>query len=125
MGSIVQINTSRGGIPKRSVLHAVVGRLGIDGDAVAHPQIHGGPKQAVLLISEEAIEEIKAMGYPLFAGALGENLTTRGLDRRTMRVGQRYRAGTGMLELTKVRVPCNTLYVYGPGGQARNYDQDL
>jgi MOSC domain-containing protein YiiM len=55
-----------------------------------------------------------AKGYPLFYGALGENLTTRGLDPRSMRPGQRYRVGQAILELTKLRQPCAELDIYGP-----------
>jgi len=33
--------------------------------------IHGGPKQAILLIAIESIEKLKSDGFPLFAGALG------------------------------------------------------
>jgi MOSC domain-containing protein YiiM len=121
-GRIVQINVSRGGLPKRAVPRATVGPLGIEGDAVAHPQFHGGPRKALLLICAEAIEELRQQGYPLFYGALGENLTVEGLDRRQMRAGQRYRAGEVFLELTQVRVPCRTLDVYGNTIQKAMYD---
>ncbi|HTR35269.1 MAG TPA: MOSC domain-containing protein [Bryobacteraceae bacterium] len=121
-GSIIQINISPGGIPKRPVPEAVVTPEGIAGDSWAHPEIHGGPNQAILIITAEGIEELVAEGYPLFPGALGENLTTRGLDRRQMRVGQRYRAGETLLEITKLRAPCATLDVYGLGLQKAVYD---
>jgi MOSC domain-containing protein YiiM len=121
-GSIVQINISPGGIPKRPVFEAVVTTQGIQGDSWAHPQVHGGPNQAVLLVTSEAIAELVAQGFPLYPGALGENLTTLGLDRRLMRAGQRYRAGEVTLELTKLRVPCETLSRYGPGIQRAVYD---
>ena len=49
--------------------------------------------QALLLITSEGIDELIEQGYPVFAGAMGENLTTLGLDRRQMRIGQRYRVG--------------------------------
>ena len=93
--SILQINISKGGVPKRPVPEAVVTPLGIDGDLHAHPEIHGGPIKALLLITSEGIEELKNLGFPLFHGALGENLTTCGLDRRTLRIGQRWRIGRG------------------------------
>ncbi len=89
--TVVQISVSRGGVPKRSIPSGEVTRLGIVGDACAHPQIHGGPQQALLLITSEGIAELIAQGFPLYPGALGENLTTLGLDRRGMRIGQRYR----------------------------------
>jgi MOSC domain-containing protein YiiM len=112
-GHIVQVNISPGGIPKRPIAEAEVTLEGIRGDSWAHPQIHGGPNQALLLITTEGIGQLIAQGYPVYPGALGENLTTIGLDRRQMRIGQRYRAGDVMLEITKMRTPCSTLKVYG------------
>ena len=124
-GSIVQINISKGGVPKLPILEARVTRLGIVGDDHAHPEIHGGPKKALLWICEESIEELKALGLPLFAGALGENLTTRGVDRRSLRLGQRWRIGEIVIELTRVRTPCQTIQVYGAGVANAVYDQDV
>lgn len=124
-GSIVQINISPGGIPKRPIFEATVTSAGIQGDSWAHPEVHGGPDQALLLIGSESIAELVAQGFPLFPGALGENLTTLGLDRRQMRVGQRYRAGEIVFELTKLRAPCNTVGVYGAGIQHAVYDAQV
>lgn len=121
-GTITQINISPGGVPKRPIAQAEVTPEGIRGDSWTHPQIHGGPKKAVLLITSEGIDELIAQGYPLFAGALGENFTTRGLDRHQMRIGQRYRAGDVLLEITKLRMPCNTLNIYGPSIKEAIYD---
>jgi len=124
-GTIFQINVSRGGVPKRSIPSGDVTPLGIAGDQCAHPGIHGGPQQALLLITSEGIEELRALGFPLYAGALGENLTTQGLDRRGLRLGQRYRVGAVIIELTKVRQPCDQLSVYGPGIQRAVYDAQV
>lgn len=121
-GVIVQINISPGGIPKRPVPEASVTTAGIAGDRWSHADIHGGPQQALLLITSEGLDELIAQGFPLFPGALGENLTIAGLDRRQMRPGQRYRAGDVFLELTKPRGPCSALGVYGPGIQGAIYD---
>jgi MOSC domain-containing protein YiiM len=107
-GTIVQINASLGGVPKRPLASGVIIELGLAGDACAHPAIHGGPKQAVLLIAAEVIDELKSLGYPVFYGALGENLTTRGSIRRQLRIGQQLRAGGALLEITSVRGPCAT-----------------
>lgn len=100
-------------------------KLGIVGDDQAHPQIHGGPVQALLIVTAEGIDELIAQGFPLFAGALGENLTTRGLDRRAMRIGQRYRTPYLIFELTKMREPCQQLLVYGAGIQKAVYDSQI
>ena len=120
--SIVQVSVSRGGVPKRPIFEGNVTTLGIAGDEPGHPQIHGGPLQALLIITVEGIDELIAQGFPLFAGALGENLTTRGLDRRVLRIGQRYRTPNVTFEITKVRAPCEQLHIYGLGIQKAVYD---
>ncbi|MEO8025459.1 MAG: MOSC domain-containing protein [Bryobacteraceae bacterium] len=124
-GRILQVNISRGGVPKRPIPEGIVTLRGVDGDDWAHPKFHGGPKQAILLIAAEAIEQLIAGGFPLSPGALGENLTTVGLPASQLRIGQRFRAGTAVIELTKVRVPCETLSVYGSDIQAAVYDKDV
>jgi MOSC domain-containing protein YiiM len=124
-GTILQVSISRGGVPKLAIPRGDVGPLGIEGDAYNHPQIHGGPHQAVLLISSEAITELTAQGYPLYPGALGENITTAGLDRRQWRAGQRWRIGLAIVEFTEVRVPCSQLSVYGPGIRHAIYDDQV
>lgn len=124
-GSVVQINVSRGGVPKYPIPRCFIGPLGVEGDSHAHPEYHGGPRQAILLLCSEAIEELKGCGYPLFPGALGENFTLRGIDRRQMRAGQRYRIGEAFVELTKVRAPCKTLDVYGPSIKSEIYDPQV
>jgi MOSC domain-containing protein YiiM len=120
-GTIVQINVSHGGIPKRAIPSGDVTETGVKGDSWRFP-FHGGRHQAVLLITIEGLEEVIAQGFALFPGALGENLTTRGLDRHALRLGQRLRAGEAVIQLTKIRTPCATLDVYGPGIQAAIYD---
>jgi MOSC domain-containing protein YiiM len=123
-GTIVQVSVSRGGIPKRAIPSGELTATGIVGDAWRYP-FHGGRRKAILLSTIEGIEELVAQGYPLFVGALGENLTTRGLDRRELRLGQRFRAGSAVIELASIRVPCATIDVYGAGIQAATYDAQV
>ncbi|HEY7335779.1 MAG TPA: MOSC domain-containing protein [Bryobacteraceae bacterium] len=123
MASVLQINVSRGGVPKHAIADAMVTPLGIEGDMHAHPAIHGGPLKALLLMTSEGIDELREAGFPVYYGALGENITTRGLDRKTMRLGQRWRVGNIVVELTKVRVPCATIDVYGAAIKDAIYDQ--
>jgi MOSC domain-containing protein YiiM len=120
-GTVVQVNVSKGGIPKRPIPSGELTAAGITGDSWRY-RFHGGPKQAVLLITLEGIEELVAQGFPLSPGALGENFTTRGLDRRALRFGQRLQVGTAVIELTKMRQPCATLDGLGSGIQAAIYD---
>jgi MOSC domain-containing protein YiiM len=109
-------------VPNHAIGCGGVTVKGIVCDGWNHPQFHGTPKRAILLITAEGLDEIKAMGFPVYPGALGENLTTRGLDRGALRLGQCFRCGTATIQLTEVRCPCDTLSVYGKGIQASIYD---
>lgn len=121
-GKVVQVNISAGGVPKRAILEGRLTGEGFEGDSWKHPKIHGGPLQAVLLVSMEVLNGLKAKGFKVFAGAIGENLTTEGLCYGDLRAGSRLRAGEALLEITKVRTPCDTLSVYGMGIQKEIYD---
>lgn len=120
-GTVVQVNVSRGGIPKLAIPSGELLENGIAGDHWRY-RFHGGRRKAVLLVTIEGIDELVSQGFPLFAGALGENLTTRGLPRRDLRLRQRLSVGDAEIELTSIRTPCATLDVYGPGIQAAMYD---
>jgi MOSC domain-containing protein YiiM len=122
-GSILQISISQGGVPKLAIPVGTLTPAGLDGDSHAHPDIHGGARQAVLLITAEGIEELAALGFPLTHGSLGENLTTSGIPRREWRAGQHWHIGPeAVIEITKRRAPCQALNVYGPGLQSAIYD---
>ncbi len=112
-GTIIQVSISPGGLPKLPVPEGLVTPLGIEGDVHMHPNIHGGPKKAILLVSAEVVENLRERGYPLYFGALGENLTTRGIDFRRLRVGDQLRAGGALLEITRPRGPCTALDIFG------------
>jgi MOSC domain-containing protein YiiM len=121
-GVVLQINVSQGGIPKSPIREARVTKRGIEGDSWAHPRFHGGPKQALLLIATEDLEALKLLGYPVYPGAMGENLTVSGIPFRDVRFGDRFRAGDVVLEITKLRQPCRTLDSVRKGIQAELYD---
>ena len=124
-GTILQVNISGGGLPKRRVAESFIAPLGVEGDRQAHPEIHGGVRKAILLIAAETVEALAARGYPVYFGALGENLTTRGLALRELRAGDRLRAGGALLEITQPRGPCSQLDVYGPSIKAEIYDSQV
>jgi MOSC domain-containing protein YiiM len=121
-GVVLHISASAGGVPNYPIGRGDVTLGGIRGDGWRHPQFHGTAKRAILLITSEGLDEIQAMGFPVYPGALGENLTTRGLDRRALRIGQRFRCGSAAIQLTESRLPCDTIGVYGRGIQRAIYD---
>ncbi len=121
---IVQINVSSGGIPKKPVPVGRVTFSRIAGDDWNDKKHHGARDQAVLLISLEKLEELKREGFPLYPGALGENFTTSGLDFGGVRIGQVYRAGeTALIRISRVRIPCRTIAVYGQGILRATFDE--
>jgi MOSC domain-containing protein YiiM len=106
------------------MLGGFIDTLGLQGDSHGRPSIHGGPRKAILLIAAEIVDELAARGYPVFYGALGENLTTQGIDIRALRVGDRLRAGAAVvLEITQPRGPCTALDVYGASIKDEIYDR--
>jgi MOSC domain-containing protein YiiM len=121
--TLLQINVSPGGLPKYAVAQAVLTPLGLTGDSHNHPEFHGGPNKAVLLIASEVVDELQARGYPVFYGALGENFTTRGLSIRDLRLGDTLRVGGTLIELTRPRIPCGQLDVYGPSIKSEIFDR--
>src|SRR5512138_1532122 len=122
-GRLVQVNTSRGGVPKRPVSEARVYFDRVEGDDWNDKLRHGTAGQAVLLYSVEMIDEMKGEGYPIFPGALGENFTTTGINFRALHPGQMFRIGADVeIRLTKIRKPCHTIAVYGTGIEQATYD---
>lgn len=117
-GIIHQVSVSPGGLPKLAVPESFAHSLGLEGDTQRNTKYHGGPLQALLLASLEDLDQLRAAGFPVSPGALGENLTIRGVDFRRLRAGMQFRAGAAIIELTKLRQPCGSLDIYnGPGAR--------
>jgi MOSC domain-containing protein YiiM len=90
-----------------------VGREGLAGDAVANRRVHGGVDKAVYVYAASNYPHWRA-DHPrhaqrLVAGAFGENLLVDGLDEASAHVGDRWRVGTALLEISQPRQPCSTL----------------
>ena len=116
-GTLVQVNTSNGGMPKLPALQARVTKEGLEGDWQKNRKHHGGPDRAVCVYSEELYEWLRENGIEVTAGSVGENFTTRGLDLQKLDRGDRLRVGREcVIEITKVRVPCS---------QLKKWDTDL
>jgi MOSC domain-containing protein YiiM len=100
----------RTAIDKRPVEGPVlVGPLGVAGDEIADARHHGGSDQAVYVYAREDYVHWEAeLGRDLVAGSFGENFTTVGLDVQGARLGDRWRVGACLFEVTGVRIPCAT-----------------
>jgi MOSC domain-containing protein YiiM len=112
IGRVASVNVSNGGVPKRPVRRAHVGRLGLDTDSHFEPEpTHGGPVAAVCLYSTGSIASVAADGHRAFPGAFGENLTLDGIEMADLHPGDRLAVGTGglVLEVTEHSEPCQTI----------------
>jgi len=120
-GRVVQVNVSPGGVPKLPVQQARVGRSGLDGDAHHHDHVHGGPHRAVCLLALEAIERVQADGHAIEPGAVGENLTTVGIEIARLPVGAQLAIGDELLlEIAAPANPCDVIkqvFVRGKSGR--------
>lgn len=98
-------------IAKAPVAGAVeVRKLGLAGDEQADLTVHGGPDKAIhhyphdhYAFWREAIGD-----HPLLAacGAFGENIASHGLTEEAVCIGDRWRLGTALVEVSQGRQPC-------------------
>ena len=86
----------------------MVRRLNIDGDGQGDLGGHGGEQRAVLVYQVESYRywerELGRSG--LSFGQFGENFTVEGLADDEVCIGDRYRIGTALFEVTQPRVTC-------------------
>jgi MOSC domain-containing protein YiiM len=95
---------------------AVAGRImlrrhNLEGDEQADLTVHGGWDKAVYVYPSEHYPfwqaELPAM--PLPYGIFGENFTTEGLDESSVHIGDQFRIGDAVVEVTQPRMPCYKL----------------
>lgn len=100
----------RSAIDKRSAGCPVeVGPLGLAGDTVADKVNHGGTDQAVYAYGREDLDWwTEQLGRELSNGMFGENLTTAGIDVSSALIGEIWRVGPVVMQVTSPRIPCNT-----------------
>ena len=94
--------------------------LGVEGDAHAgitvkhRSRVRQDPTQPNLrqvhLIQAELFEEVAARGFRVTPGAIGENITTQGLDLLSLPHGTRLHLGpSAIVEVTGLRNPCTQI----------------
>ena len=98
-------------IDKRPLAGPVrIGELGLDGDEQGDLRVHGGPDKAVHHYPREHYrlwrQELGAHALFEAPGAFGENLSSEGLTEAEVCLGDRYRFGAALLEISQARQPC-------------------
>ena len=86
-------------------------RFNLDGDQQADLTVHGGPDKAVYVYPSEhyPIWQAEFPDLPLPYGMFGENFTTEGLDESSVHIGDQFRIGGAVVEVTQPRMPCYKL----------------
>ena len=113
----------------------LVAGLGVEGDAhcgatVKHrSRVAVDPTQPNLrqvhLIHAELFDELAAKGFRVLPGAMGENVTTRGLDILALPRGTRLHLGpAAVIEVTGLRNPCSQIEGFQGGLLSAVLDRD-
>lgn len=91
----------------RIMLH----RFNVDGDQQADLTVHGGLGKAVYVYPSEhyPIWQAEFPDMRLPYGMFGENFTTEGLDESSVCIGDQFRIGDAVVEVTQPRMPCYKL----------------
>ncbi len=86
----------------------MVRKLNIDGDEQADLKLHGGVHKAVYAFPSEHYPYYqKVLNQDSYEpGQFGENLTTEGMFETDVRIGDRYRVGEVVFEVSQPRAPC-------------------
>ena len=97
------------GIYKEPVTGRVmVRKLNLDGDGQADLSVHGGVYKAVYVYDLESYRYWRREldRDDLANGHFGENLTVEGMPDDQIHIGDIFRVGSALLEVTQPRVPC-------------------
>ena len=137
MGSVVAVSLRRGHhfskTPSLSI--RLLTGLGVAGDAhmgetVKHrSRVRKDPTapnlRQVHLIHAELFDELRAKGFAVQPGDLGENVTTSGIDLLALPTGARLHLGaTAVVEVTGVRNPCVQIDRFQKGLMTATLDKD-
>ncbi len=96
------------GIFKKPVSSITLGIKDVEKDAVIDRRYHGGINKAVYAYNVDYYDYWKSF-YPDLDwdyGMFGENLSVEGLDESTIYVGNVYKVGNAIIEVTQPREPC-------------------
>lgn len=133
MTAVSRDRTHRFSKPNESSIRLVAG-IGVEGDAHAGATVQHRSRAAktpelpnlrqVHLIHSELHAELRAKGFVVGAGDMGENVTTAGVDLLALPEGTRLRLGeTAVVEVTGLRNPCVQLDRFQAGLMAAVLDR--
>ena len=127
--SILQINRKprkkgEAGLPKISIEEAKVTSQGIEGDFNRYRTLrkNSDPDMALLILSDDIINQLNREGWPVLPGDLGENLTLTNIDYSSILPGQNYKIGNIQIMISFICDPCSYLEVLPYVGEIKLID---
>jgi len=115
VGVVEPVEWDSGSLPVTAIeKHPVDGpvritSLGVEGNDFADKENHGDEWMRVYAYSmEDYAFWQQDLGAPVRPGLFGEQLTTEGVDLNAALVGEVWRVGTALLQISHVRIPCQT-----------------
>lgn len=109
------------GLPKSPapLLRITAAGAGGDFNRYRTNELRGDPDSAILLLTEDILVSLRAEGWPVAPGDLGENVLLAGIPAAALEPGRRVRLGDVLLKVTRACVPCTELYQLSYVGSAR------
>ena len=98
------------GICKQTTEEAFLTKEGFRGDGVADLRYHGGPDRAVCVYPYEhySLWE-KEFNNTFPSSTFGENLTVTNMLEKDVYIGDIFRLGDAVIQVTQGRIPCSTI----------------
>ena len=137
MGTVIAISLSQNHSFSKTNCDRInlLAGLGVEGDAhcgetVKHrSRVAQNPQQPNLrqvhLIHAELLDELKAKGFNIAPGQMGENITTRGIDLLGLPTNTQLQIGnSAVVQITGLRNPCTQLNNFQPGLMSTVIDKD-
>ncbi|HTW34957.1 MAG TPA: MOSC domain-containing protein [Rhizomicrobium sp.] len=109
------------GIAKAPLESSVVfvSSTNIEGDGQADLTVHGGVDKAIYCYPADHWPWWeREKGFPCWPAAFGENLTIEGADETMIAIGDRFRWGDVVLEVSQPRAPCFKFAIYAKRADA-------
>jgi len=107
---VLKPSSEHTGIYKQAISRVDVDQLGITGDVQVDKRYHGGPDKALHQYSLpsyrriiEAYGELAGVALP---GSIGENITIAEMAEATVCIGDIYRFGNVLVQVSEPRRPC-------------------
>lgn len=109
------------GLPKQAVPTLTITTAGAEGDYNHYraTTLKGDPDQAILVLTQEVLDQLRAEGWPVQAGDIGENLTLGGVPEASLMPGTQLELGEVRLEITTPCEPCTELHSLPYVGKTR------